>query len=123
MTWADLEALLEQGHTIGAHTRTHARLSATKTSAELYDEIVVAGNTIAARLGIGVRHFAYTFGDLASITREALEIAARRYSFVHSGIRGNNRAGASPFAIRRESATMQDAYTRRAPSSGAGITS
>src|SRR4051812_39327143 len=27
MTWADLEYLLEQGHGVGAHTSTHARLS------------------------------------------------------------------------------------------------
>lgn len=109
LRWIDLEALLEQGHTIGAHTRTHARLSDATTAALLHDEIVTAGDTLADRLGVPIRHFAYTFGDVSSVSREALEMASRRFDFVHSGVRGNNVRGISPFAIRRDSAATQDA--------------
>jgi peptidoglycan/xylan/chitin deacetylase (PgdA/CDA1 family) len=35
MTWDDLSYLLDTGHTIGAHTRTHARLSELKEPKEL----------------------------------------------------------------------------------------
>ena len=40
MRWADLEVLLEQGHMIGAHTRSHVRLSEIRSLGGLADEIV-----------------------------------------------------------------------------------
>ena len=107
MRWPDLEALLEQGHTIGAHTATHARLSTVTESARLRAEIVESADVLADRLGIAVDHFAYTFGDIGSVTPEALSLARSRFRFVHSGLRGNN-VGATPFTIRRDSAALQD---------------
>lgn len=109
MGWGDLEALLEQGHSIGCHTGTHARLSGIESKAGLEQEIVSSANTIERHLGVKVDHFSYTFGNLASFSEAALAVARRRFRFVYSGLRGDNRPGVSPFALRRDSAEFQDA--------------
>jgi len=103
LEWKDIEILHQSGHTIGGHTATHARLSDLKSMCDLNDEIVNSANVIEHRLGIQVNHFAYTFGDLASINEEALIIAKKRFDFVYSGLRGFNTAETSPYAIRRDS--------------------
>ena len=108
MKWADLEALLEQGHTIGAHTRTHARLSEISSSDGLEDEIVCSADRLENRLGVRVEHFAYTFGDLSSFSSQALRIAQKRFRYVYSSLRGNNTIGTSSFAIQRDVFTPSD---------------
>ena len=108
MKWADLEALLEQGHMIGAHTRTHARLSEISSSDGLEDEIVCSADRLENRLGVNVEHFAYTFGDLASFSSQALRFAQKRFRYVYSSLRGNNTIGTSSFAIRRDVFTPSD---------------
>ena len=108
MKWADLEALLEQGHMIGAHTRTHARLSEISSSEGLEDEIVCSADRLENRLGVNVEHFAYTFGDLASFSSQALRVAQKRFRYVYSSLRGNNTIETSSFAIRRDVFTPSD---------------
>ena len=102
MTWSDLEALLEQGHMIGGHTQTHARLSQVDSDAGLEREIIDAADTLTRRLGVSIDHFAYTFGDLASFSQRALAVARRRFRFIYSGLRGDNVGALTPWAIRRE---------------------
>lgn len=108
MNWRDLEHLLKLGHSIGGHTRTHARLSSIDSVAGYYDEILGCADVIEHRLGIRVDHFAYTFGDITSISPEALAICRQRFRFVHSGLRGDNVSGTSPFALRRDAVTASD---------------
>ena len=102
MKWSDLELLLEEGHTIGAHTRSHARLSEISSSDALEDEIVSSADSLGNHLGVQIEHFAYTFGDLASFSSKALRIAQKRFKYVYSSLRGNNTIGTSSFAIRRD---------------------
>jgi peptidoglycan/xylan/chitin deacetylase (PgdA/CDA1 family) len=108
MGWSDLEALLEQGHSVGGHTHTHARLSDVHGELNLEREIIGSADMIAHRLGITVEHFAFTFGNLGSFSEEALAAAVRRYRFIYSGLRGDNAKGASRYALRRDSMTAQD---------------
>lgn len=103
MSWSELNELIKLGHEIGAHTGTHARLSSITNKDQLMREIVSSADTIAQKIGVNVNHFAYTFGDLASFSPEALAIAAQRFKFIYSGIRGNNSSNTSPFALRRDS--------------------
>ncbi|MDQ6770847.1 MAG: polysaccharide deacetylase family protein [Gemmatimonadota bacterium] len=107
MGWSDLEALLEQGHSIGGHTRTHARLSDVRDEGDLELEVAGSADTLADRLGIRVDHFAFTFGNLASFSKPAMDTAMRRFRFVYSGLRGDNVSAVSPYAIRRDSVTAQ----------------
>ncbi|MDP1773812.1 MAG: polysaccharide deacetylase family protein [Methylobacter sp.] len=111
MGWADLEALLQQGHSIGGHTRTHARLSQIKNEPDLEREIIASADALEQRLGVPIEHFAYTFGDLASFSDQALAVARRRFRFIYSGLRGDNVGGVSPYALRRDSAAFQDAFS------------
>ena len=110
MKWADLEALLEQGHSIGAHTRTHARLSEISSSDSLADEIVCSANRLENRLGVRMEHFAYTFGDLESFSIQALQVAKERFRYIYSGLRGNNLFGTSSFSIRRDVLSPSDPH-------------
>jgi peptidoglycan/xylan/chitin deacetylase (PgdA/CDA1 family) len=108
MGWSDLEFLLERGHSIGGHTRTHARLSCLMSEFDLEREIISSADTLANRLGTTIEHFAYTFGDLASFSPLALAVARRRFRFIYSGLRGDNARGVPPFALRRDAVTPQD---------------
>ena len=108
MKWSDLELLLEQGHTIGAHTRSHARLSEISSTGGLEDEIVSSADSLENHLGVNIEHFAYTFGDLASFSSQSLSVAQKRFRYVYSSLRGNNTIGTSSFAIRRDVLTPSD---------------
>lgn len=108
MGWADLTALLEQGHRIGHHTRSHARLSRVAGESELEEEIIGSADAMARRLGVAIDHFAYTFGDVGSFSDRALAVARRRFRFIHSGLRGDNAGGVSPLALRRDAANPSD---------------
>jgi peptidoglycan/xylan/chitin deacetylase (PgdA/CDA1 family) len=108
MGWDDLEALLEQGHTIGAHTKTHARLSKITKQDDLHNELVTSADTLEQHLGTRIEHFAFTFGNLASFSTQALAVARQRYGFVYSGLRGDNFGNISPFALRRDSITAHE---------------
>tara|TARA_B110000008_G_C16903822_1_gene537886 strand:+ start:378 stop:1265 length:888 start_codon:yes stop_codon:yes gene_type:complete len=108
MQWNDLSALLEQGHTIGSHSKTHARLSDLKTSDQLSSEIVSSSKDISYKLGNDVNHFSFPFGNFESIGKKAFKIASHNYKFIHTGLRGNNRQSLSPLLVRRDAAGSQN---------------
>lgn len=108
MGWHDLEALLDQGHTIGSHTARHARLSMLGERRLLEAQICQSREVLEKRLGTTVDHFAFPFGDLASFSREALAAARQCYRFVHTGLRGDNGHGPSPLSVWRESLSAGD---------------
>lgn len=107
MSWHDLSALVEQGHSVGAHSLTHARLSSLASDTELIREIVESGDRIAQRIGSPVEHFAFPYGEVGAFSERAMRIAAARYRVVHSGLRGSNHR-VSPLAIRRDVASPAD---------------
>lgn len=107
MRWNDLSALLAQGHTIGGHTRTHAMLSRLRTEGELREEIVGSADRLAERLGAPIEHFAYTFGDIASFSADAMRVAKHRFRCIYSGLRGDN-VGAPPAALRRDAVAAHE---------------
>ena len=108
MNWEDLEYLCESGQTIGGHTASHVRLSEVEGMTQLKDQVNESANIIEKRLGVTIRHFAYTFGDLASFSPNALAVASKRFDFIYSGLRGLNTTKTGPFAIRRDSVTPCD---------------
>ena len=107
MQWEDLSALIEQGHTIGSHTKKHTRLSSCNNKDELIEELVISANYIENKLGKKVEHFAFTFGNIQSFSNAAMEVARSQFSFIYSGVRGNNVNNVSPLAIRRDVAAYQ----------------
>jgi len=107
MQWSDLAALIEQGHTIGCHTKTHVRLSDCSSKDELEVEIIRSAEKISNKLGVDINHFAFTFGNIDSFSRDALKVAKSKFDFIYSGIRGGNLGIFSPFAIRRDAVAYQ----------------
>ncbi|MGK0290844.1 MAG: peptidoglycan/xylan/chitin deacetylase (PgdA/CDA1 family), partial [bacterium] len=108
MEWSDLSALLEQGHTIGCHTKRHTRLCDGVTKDQLVDELITSANYIESKLCNQVKHFAFTFGDIDSFSQDALSVASSRFQYIYSGVRGDNTKGVSPLAIRRDAAASQN---------------
>ena len=102
LTWDDLTWLIETGHTIGAHTRTHACLSKLKQADELESEIITSADELEGKLSIKIDHFAYPFGDLADFSAMGLAVARQRFSFIFTDMRGDNVNGAPPWALRRD---------------------
>jgi peptidoglycan/xylan/chitin deacetylase (PgdA/CDA1 family) len=110
MSWDDLAYLLETGHSIGAHTAYHARLSQV-TPVDLAEEIILSADVLEQKLGIKVDHFAYTFGDLASFSPDSLAVARSRFQFIYTGLRGLNACGVPPWAIRRDAVYANDSLS------------
>lgn len=108
MGWQDIERLLSQGHTIGAHTVNHRRLTEIKCEDELRQEIVESGNMLQKRLGIDIDHFSFPFGNIESIDQRAMNIIKGRYKYCHSGIRGNNSINTNQYAILRDPVSVKD---------------
>jgi len=106
MTWDDLAVLIKQGHSIGAYTANHSRLSKVDNQ-ELEAEIIASADEIEARLGVKVSHFAYTFGNLLSISPQPLEVAFQRFPYIYTGFRGDN-CNTHNWALRRDAVNPPD---------------
>lgn len=107
MSIRDLKMLLTNGHVIGAHTATHARLS-TLTGESLREEIVGGADLLEAHMGTPIRHFAYPFGDFASISVEAIRVARQRFAYVYTAMRGDNMRAGLPWHLLRDSNDPHD---------------
>ena len=110
MSWDDLIFLQETGHSIGAHTAYHHRLSQMEDK-DLVNEIVLGADVLEQKLGTRVRHFAYPFGDLASFSSTALAISRTRFDFIYTNLRGSNCLSVSPWAIRRDCIAAKDSLS------------
>lgn len=102
MTMDELRSLQAAGHAIGAHGMRHRRLS-DLTGAALDDEITPSGCQLTDTLGGPIDWYAYAFGDIDSISADALGVIAKAHQFCRSGVRGVNGAGTNPLAVRAES--------------------
>ena len=123
MSWQDLERLLDQGHTIGSHTMNHRRLTEIESKKELRHEIVESGDMLQEKLGTGVEHFSYPFGNINSIDLRAMKIIRKRYKYCYSGIRGMNCIDTNQYAILRDPVLVDDlpAYLRFIVEDGIGL--
>lgn len=101
MTWDEIAELKSMGHTIGAHGMTHRRLSGLQGE-DLRREILESGDVLEDRLKCKIDWFAYAFGDIASISAEALEIISQNHRLCRSGVRGVNDGTVNPLALRAD---------------------
>ena len=107
MSLDDLKRLLSMGHSIGSHTASHARLSEL-SGAALREEIVTGGDFLEDALDTPIQHFAYPFGNFESLSAEASRIARERFSYVYSGMRGDNSVSPLSWHILRDSNDPHD---------------
>ncbi len=101
MDWNQIRDLHARGHGIGAHGMTHQRLS-DLTGDALGDEIAGAAARLEEELGIPIPWFAYAFGDIDSVSAEALSVIAESHPFCRSGVRGANDARTRPLCVRAD---------------------
>lgn len=78
MSWADLTRARDAGFEIGAHTRTHPRLTSLGP-AQVQDEVIGCMDHIGRETGKRPRHFAYPYGDVneqvARVARDTFELS------------------------------------------------
>lgn len=77
LDWEALGRLVEQGFTVGAHTRTHPRLAGS-SPATIEDEVVTGRERIVAELGTVPTTFAYPYG---SQDARAVACVARHFTY------------------------------------------
>lgn len=107
MNEEDIKYLITNGHEIGSHTCSHARLSQLKDFDDLKNEIYKSKIDLETKFKIPIRHFAYTFADFNSLSKEALKVAQSCYEFIYTGFRGNNIKKES-WSICRDSIKTED---------------
>lgn len=102
-----LKELINDGHSIGSHTLSHARLS----TLNIYDidrEINEGADLLEKELGVSINHFAYPFGDINSINVKASGVAIERFENVYTGMRGENSLPLNSSNIMRDSNDPND---------------
>ena len=90
MDWNDAKFLLKKGHSIGAHTITHQKLSELNDNKKIREEIIKPKNIMRNKLDVKIKHFAFTFGDITCFNLKSYLIAKKNYNYVFSAVRGNN---------------------------------
>ena len=106
MDLLDLSFLIRTGHTIGAHSLSHAKLSSLNNN-DLYKEINFGTDYLEEKLCIKIEHFAYPFGNLSSVNQNALIAVKERFRYIYTGFRGDNSKSNS-WAIRRDAVEPDD---------------
>ena len=102
MSWENVKEMHRKGHSIGAHTLSHARVSTIKDDDklkyELYNSKIILENILEHKICC----FAYPFGNLESINEKSLSMSQEFYYIIFSAIRGFNSQNTNPIAIRRD---------------------
>ena len=108
MNWGQIQELIIEGHEVGAHTESHPNLVKITSSEMLVKEIIQSKLTLEDKLDIQVKHFAYPFGNIASINDDILNRLYEVYRFIYSGIRGPNISKAPNRVLRREAISLEN---------------
>ena len=86
------------GHEIGAHTKTHPKLSRIP-AAQAREEISGSKKSLEDRFGVPIRHFCYPYGDYTTVVRDMVEEAGFETAVtVDPGVR---RADTDRFLVPR----------------------
>jgi peptidoglycan/xylan/chitin deacetylase (PgdA/CDA1 family) len=101
-TLEQLRELAAAGIEIGCHTRNHADLGRISDPDVLHDEVVTAGEELAAAVGTKIRYFAFPYGLYANLNAAAFRMAKQAgYEGVCSAYGGYNFPGDDAFHLQR----------------------
>ena len=101
MSWDDVRNLILQGHTVGAHSKTHPKL-VDINKAELKDEVVLSTRRVESTLNINIDSYAFPFGTPSVLTLEAVKLFKNNFKYVFSNVRGNVNSSQSDHFIYRQ---------------------
>jgi peptidoglycan/xylan/chitin deacetylase (PgdA/CDA1 family) len=108
MEMDDLFWLRDNGHSIGAHTKSHPCLYDIDEYSKMYDEITGSADRLEKLLGIEIKNFAFPFGRTGSVNNIALKIASERFDHAFSNIRGSVSASKSRNFVFRQNIVPND---------------
>jgi peptidoglycan/xylan/chitin deacetylase (PgdA/CDA1 family) len=102
LDWDDLRQLRDEGHCVGAHSHTHARLSTAGDAEMLEREIGLPARLLDGNLGPAPRCFAFPYGAGAfnPLVRRALGESGYLCAVITNGYFGNNRR-TDPYLLKR----------------------
>ena len=101
-TLTQIHAMSEAGIEIGSHTRTHCDVAALKNAAQIYDEVIVAGEQLQQAIGKRIRYFAFPTGMPENMSRAAVTLAKRHgLDGICSAFGAYNFPGDDAFHVRR----------------------
>jgi peptidoglycan/xylan/chitin deacetylase (PgdA/CDA1 family) len=101
LDWDSAENLLDLGHEIGSHTRSHRVLTALPR-AELDAELRGSRAELSQRLG-PVRHLSVPYGERSRFSERVADAAREAgYESCATAMRGRNRAAEDLYALRRD---------------------
>jgi peptidoglycan/xylan/chitin deacetylase (PgdA/CDA1 family) len=101
-TISQLRTMAEAGIEIGNHSKTHPNFGLIKNEAQLYTEVIEAGQELAAAVGAPVRYFAFPYGYPANLNSKVYRLAKQHgYAGVCSAYGGFNFPGEDTFHIQR----------------------
>ena len=104
----DLKQLIERGHKIGCHTKTHAHLGSINDEENLKIEIKESMENLEKLLNKKIKHFAFTYGNYKSMNFNSLKIAFLNYNFIYSCLRGNNFYNDKDSIIKRDTIYLDE---------------
>ena len=108
MSWNDIQWLVDHGHMIGAHTKSHPLLTSIDDPADLISEIVSSADRLENLVDTKINCFAFPFGTVESVNKSAIAIAKSRFDFVFSNVRGSFRESPSRGFIFRQNIVPGD---------------
>ncbi|MGE3974327.1 MAG: polysaccharide deacetylase family protein [Bdellovibrionales bacterium] len=111
MTWDEVRELHRLGHKIASHTGNHARMNTLTDTKEFLLELQSSADSIETQIGSKPEWFAYPFGDIGSINARALQEIKKSYKKCFAGVRGWVSPGDSPYALTRESMSLNDEHS------------
>ena len=106
----DLKYLVNEGHTIGCHTSSHADLSSISDEDKLKKEIIESADYLEKIISKKIDHFSFSYGNVSFFSKQALNISKSRFKFIHTGMRGNNSKNIKPWAIRRDAISIDNSH-------------
>lgn len=105
MTSSEVNELLERGHNIASHSMSHARMSSLNDD-DLEKEMRLSRDSLQEMLPFWlscsheITEFAFPYGDIKSISREAADMGLKYYERLYTGCRGVNHLGQSGLILR-----------------------
>lgn len=108
MTWEDVKWLVDKGHTIGSHAKTHINLFKLNSYNDIYDEVIGVADRIEDRVGAKINCFAFPFGGVGDVSPKIINLARTRFEFIFSNVRGNLAESPNKGFIFRQNIVPKD---------------